>query len=176
MGCIRQYTENGDDGSHRLHSQSPYHFMMEDEYSSTDSMISRYLQILCIKRGSLGYPAHNWMEAFHDGRQELMEHFRNYWSDIMDDEESNRLEWFLLILECPMALLRKVCMVSLVLHVGMEIYSFRCSLQFITHFICFIPLPPFCSSLYQFHAKAHTAGHLLHYQSHYQPSGWVCTS
>ena len=114
--------ENRDDGNHQLHSISPYHFMMEDEYNSTDSTIGRYLRILCIRRGSSGYPAHNWMGAFYDGRQELIEHFRDYWSDIMDDEESNQLERFLLILEYPMTLLRKVCMMSVVLRVGMEIY------------------------------------------------------
>jgi hypothetical protein len=100
-----------ENGSHQHHSQSPYHFMMEAEDNiDADSAIGRYLRILCIKKGSFGYPAHNWMGAFHDGRQELMEHFRECWIDIMDDEESNRLERCLLVLEFPMTLFRKVCM------------------------------------------------------------------
>lgn len=94
---------------HQHHSQSPYHFMMEDDSDGVESSVDRYRRLLCIKKGSLGYPAHNWIGAFHDGLQELKEHFREHWRDIMDDEESNRLERCLMICEYPMTLARKVC-------------------------------------------------------------------
>lgn len=64
--------EDGGDGNHDNHSQFPYHFMMEDDITNgANSTIGRYLRILCVKRGSSGYPAHNWMGAIQDRRYEL---------------------------------------------------------------------------------------------------------
>ena len=110
--------EDGGDGVHHdmHHPPSPYHFMVEDydnndgaaTSSSSSAAADRYARLLCIKGGSSGYPAHNWAGAFQDGRQELVDHFREHWRDIMDDEESNRLERCLLIIEYPMTLARKV--------------------------------------------------------------------
>ena len=78
--------------------QSPYR-VMEDMDA---------LDRLCVQDGSQGYPAHNWYGAWHDGKQELMVHFNEYWRDIMDDEESGALEKFLLICEFPATCARKV--------------------------------------------------------------------
>ena len=80
--------------------QSAYHFMEDREL----------LDRMCLREGSLGYPTHNWTGAWHDGRRELLEHFREHWSDIVDDPESSRFEKFLLICEYPMTIARKVCL------------------------------------------------------------------
>ena len=67
------------------------------------------IERICIKEGSGGRPAYNWIGAFHDSKQELLEHFRECWRDIVDDEDSNRLEIFLLVCEFPITVFRKVC-------------------------------------------------------------------
>jgi hypothetical protein len=89
---------------------------MVEDYDDNDggaatpsSAADRYRRLLCIKGGGSGHPAHTtWAGAFQDGRRELVEHFRGHWRDIMDDEESNRLESCLLIIEYPLTLARKV--------------------------------------------------------------------
>ena len=96
-----QHARNNDDensGDVEFHS-SPYH-VMEDL-----DLVDR----VCIESGSRGHAAHNWWGAWHDGKQELAVHFREYWADIVDDEESSRLEKFLLICEFPLTIGRKVC-------------------------------------------------------------------
>ena len=74
-------------GCNRHHSSSPYRFMVED-YDDNDggaatpsSAADRYRRLLCVKGGgSSGHPAHTtWAGAFRDGRQELVEHFREHW-------------------------------------------------------------------------------------------------
>ncbi|KAL7543554.1 hypothetical protein ACHAWF_007414 [Thalassiosira exigua] len=78
--------------------QSPY-VVMEDMEA---------LDRLCVQEGSGGHPAYNWRGAWHDGKQELAVHFRECWRDIVDDDESGRLEKMLLICEFPMTILRKL--------------------------------------------------------------------
>eukprot|EP00580_Thalassiosira_gravida_P015578 CAMPEP_0201661904 /NCGR_PEP_ID=MMETSP0494-20130426/4135_1 /ASSEMBLY_ACC=CAM_ASM_000839 /TAXON_ID=420259 /ORGANISM="Thalassiosira gravida, Strain GMp14c1" /LENGTH=469 /DNA_ID=CAMNT_0048140137 /DNA_START=205 /DNA_END=1613 /DNA_ORIENTATION=+ len=80
------------------HFSSPYHVM--EDMDLTDR--------LCVQEGSAGYPAYNWKGAWHDGMHELAVHFREYWRDILDDEESGRLEKFLLICEFPLTVSRKL--------------------------------------------------------------------
>ncbi|EJK77796.1 hypothetical protein THAOC_00351 [Thalassiosira oceanica] len=95
-----QHTRNINDensGDVEFHS-SPYH-VMEDL-----DLVDR----VCIESGSRGHSAHNWWGAWHDGKQELAVHFQEYWADIVDDEESTRLEKILLICEFPLTIGRKV--------------------------------------------------------------------
>lgn len=96
------------DGVHQHNSKSPYHFMIDDVNTGAESSVDPYRRLLCIKEGRLGHPAHSWSGAFRDGWQELKEHFRESWRDIMDDDDSNRLERLLMILEYPMTLARKL--------------------------------------------------------------------
>jgi sodium/potassium/calcium exchanger 6 len=63
---------------------------------------------MCIQEGSAGLPAYNWMGAIYDSRQELAGHLKECWREIIEDEESGRVEKFLLICEFPVTLLRKV--------------------------------------------------------------------
>jgi sodium/potassium/calcium exchanger 6 len=167
--------DDGGDGVHNMHhSPSPYHFMVEDcdnndGAATSSSAADQYARLLCIKGGSSSYPAHNWAGAFQDGRRELAEHFREHWRDIMDDEESNRLERCLLIIEYPMTLARKVR--------ARVYYSTR-----LNGFIdIWIPLTIFLlllfySLLYRYRAKVHTVVHSLQYHLRYHPSGWAFTS
>jgi len=87
------------DGHVENEFQSAYH-VMEDR-----DLLDR----MCLREGSLGFPTHNWIGAWHDGRQELVAHFREHWSDIVDDPDSSGFEKFLLICEYPMTIARKVC-------------------------------------------------------------------
>jgi len=89
-------TDDFDGGANDF--QSPYTVM--EDMDLTDR--------LCVQDGSPGHPAYNWYGAWHDGKQELAVHFREYWRDILDDDESSRLEKFLLICEFPMTVCRKV--------------------------------------------------------------------
>ena len=92
-----QKNDDENSGDVEFHS-SPYH-VMEDL-----DLVDR----VCIESGSRGHSAHNWWGAWHDGKQELAVHFQEYWADIVDDEESGRLEKLLLIIEFPLTIGRKV--------------------------------------------------------------------
>ncbi|KAL7516372.1 hypothetical protein ACHAWX_003934 [Stephanocyclus meneghinianus] len=76
---------------------SPYRVM--EDLDAMDRM--------CIQPGSTGLPAYNWRGAWYDSRQELVAHFKESWRDIVEDEESGKVEKFLLICEFPMTLCRK---------------------------------------------------------------------
>lgn len=88
----------GDGGGGSDNGQSSYRIMEDMD------IVDR----LCIQEGSVGYPAYSWIGAWHDGRQELLSHFLDYWRDFMDDEESSRLEKCLMVLEYPVTVARKV--------------------------------------------------------------------
>lgn len=88
---------NEEDGMEQFHS--PYRVM--DDLDAIDRM--------CIQEGSGGRPAYNWIGAFYDSKQELIAHFRDCWRDIIDDDESNGIEKFLLVCEFPVTVFRKVC-------------------------------------------------------------------
>lgn len=97
-GVLAKHQHHSQPGEEEHFDSSPYHVM--EDLDAVDRM--------CVQNGSMGYPAHNWKGAMHDGRQELMFHFREYWRDILDDDESGRLEKFLLICEFPMTIARKL--------------------------------------------------------------------
>lgn len=88
-------TEN-EDGMDRY--SSPYR-VMEDM-----DLVER----MCVHDGSIGHPARGWVAAFHDARQELSVHFRERWNDIVDDDESNGLDKFLMTCEYPLTVAREV--------------------------------------------------------------------
>ena len=84
---------------------APYH-VMEDLDLDIETNV-------CISTGSTGFAAHNWSGALHDGKQELITHFRECWRDILDDDECSRLEKLLLICEFPFTVCRKVSLCQL---------------------------------------------------------------
>jgi sodium/potassium/calcium exchanger 6 len=94
---------------HRQHADGENEDQFHSPYSVMEDM--DVVDRMCLQDGSLGLPAYNWSGAFQDFKHELMVHFRECWRDILDDEESNRLEKFLLVCEYPMTVLRKVCCV-----------------------------------------------------------------
>jgi sodium/potassium/calcium exchanger 6 len=88
---------------HTAHtSDEPFHspYRVMEDLDAIDRM--------CIQEGSAGLPAYNWMGAIYDSRQELAGHLKECWREIIEDEESGRVEKFLLICEFPVTLLRKV--------------------------------------------------------------------
>lgn len=91
---------------HRQHADGENEDQFHSPYSVMEDM--DVVDRMCLQDGSLGLPAYNWSGAFQDFKHELMVHFRKCWRDIFDDEESNRLEKFLLVCEYPMTVLRKV--------------------------------------------------------------------
>ena len=105
-------------GPNGILTRQPQHHQTPDrETNNEDNFDSPYrimedLEIdvdnVCISTGSAGFAAHNWSGALHDGKQELIAHFRACWVDIMDDDDSSRLEKLLLICEFPMTVCRKV--------------------------------------------------------------------
>lgn len=97
-GILTRNRHQGDGTNNDDNFDSPYH-VMEDLDIETN---------VCIETGSTGFAAHNWSGALQDGKQELISHFRECWRDILDDDESNQLEKFLLICEFPMTICRKV--------------------------------------------------------------------
>lgn len=105
-----------EDGIDRFNS--PYR-VMEDM-----DMVER----LCVHEGSMGYPPRGWVAAWHDARQELLVHFRECWSDIMDDDDSSRLNKVLLVCEYPLTVARKVRLK--ILHVTL---LFICGLDSLHH-------------------------------------------
>ena len=112
----------------------------------------------------------NWAGASQDGRWKLVEHFREHWRDIMDDEESNRLERCLLIIEYPMTLARKVR--ACIWYYITDLNGFIDIWIQLTIFLLLL----FYSLLYRYRAKVHTVVHSLQYHLRYHPSGWAFTS
>mmetsp|Transcript_1873 Transcript_1873/g.3866 ORF Transcript_1873/g.3866 Transcript_1873/m.3866 type:complete len:1018 (+) Transcript_1873:91-3144(+) len=97
--------------AHRHPQTSSEGFENENEFNSSAYHVMEDLDLtdrLCVEEGSSGYSAHNWSGAMHDGRQELMVHFREYLKDMLEDDESGMLEKFLLICEFPMTVCRKL--------------------------------------------------------------------
>lgn len=102
-GILTRNRHHGDGTNNEENFDSPYH-VMEDLDIETN---------VCIETGSTGFAAHNWSGALRDGKQELTSHFRECWRGILDDDESNQLEKFLLICEFPMTICRKVSLCQL---------------------------------------------------------------
>jgi hypothetical protein len=105
---------HGSDGllrKHARHQPKPVGHVEDEFQSAYQFMEDRdLLDRMCLREGSFGYPTHNWIGAWHDGRNELLAHFREHWSDIVDDSDCNGFEKFLLICEYPMTVARKVCL------------------------------------------------------------------
>jgi len=86
----------------------------ESEMSDISGQSSPYrvledsMDQVCVSPDGLSYSAHNWVGAMYDAKQELYGHARETWDDIVDNEENNKLDKFLLICELPFAFLRKV--------------------------------------------------------------------
>lgn len=102
---------HGSDGilsKHHHHQASQYE---QEEFHSPYRVMEDLDAIdrVCIQEGSGGRPAYNWMGAFYDSKQELLGHLKECWRDIVEDEDSGRVEKFLLICEFPVTLFRKVC-------------------------------------------------------------------
>ena len=105
---------HGSDGiltKHHHHAQHPNDEDGMEQYNSPYRVMEDLDAIdrVCIQEGSGGRPAYNWVGAFHDSKQELTGHFKESWRDIVDDEDSTRLEKFLLVCEYPVTVFRKVC-------------------------------------------------------------------
>lgn len=95
---------------HARHHPKPDGLIDGDFQSAYQFMEDRdLLDRMCLREGSFGYPTHSWIGAWNDGRNELLTHFREHWSDIVDDSESSGFEKFLQICEYPMTIARKVC-------------------------------------------------------------------
>ncbi|KAL7449503.1 hypothetical protein ACHAWC_001559, partial [Mediolabrus comicus] len=105
-------------GPNGLLSRQPQHHQTPDRGTNNDDNFDSPYRIMedlemdveniCISSGSTGFAAHNWVGAIHDGKQELIAHFRACWVDILDDDDSSRFEKFLLICEFPITICRKL--------------------------------------------------------------------
>jgi sodium/potassium/calcium exchanger 6 len=62
----------------------------------------------CTTPGALGIPATNWAGAFHDGRNEIIQHASRVWEDIVWNGDVNVVSKFLLLCELPFTTLRKL--------------------------------------------------------------------
>lgn len=80
-------------------SNSPYSAMVDN----IDA-----LEGVCAEEGSLGFGAHSWRGAWHDGREELRVHREEVWEDIMHNEDNGMVDKFLLICELPFIIMRKL--------------------------------------------------------------------
>lgn len=106
----------GADGILTRHPHHHHHPQAEMDNNEPDDFQSPYMVMedmdlverACVQEGSSGLPAYNWLGAWHDGKQELAVHFREYWKDIVLDDESSSLEKCLQICEYPMTLARKL--------------------------------------------------------------------
>jgi len=111
-------------GPNGLLSRQPQHHQTPDRGTNNDDNFDSPYRIMedlemdvenvCISSGSTGFAAHNWVGAIHDGKQELIAHFRACWVDILDDDDSSRFEKFLLICEFPITICRKVSFMALI--------------------------------------------------------------
>jgi hypothetical protein len=110
---------HGADGILARHPHHHHHPQMDDG-TENEHGIDRYnspyrvmedmdlVERLCVHDGSIGHPARGWVVAFHDARQELLVHFRERWSDILNDDESKGLDKFLMTCEYPLTVAREV--------------------------------------------------------------------
>mmetsp|Transcript_22678 Transcript_22678/g.21800 ORF Transcript_22678/g.21800 Transcript_22678/m.21800 type:complete len:490 (-) Transcript_22678:90-1559(-) len=81
---------------------SPYTAMVDE---SNDGF---YLDRLCTSTGHPISTAHDLSSAFKDGTDEVCLHFINFWNDIWYNDENRFLDKFLLAVEMPFSILRKL--------------------------------------------------------------------
>lgn len=74
----------------------------------TDAHYSMLQDDACATPGALGIPATNWAGAFHDGRNEIIQHASSVWEDIVWNGDVNVVSKFLLLCELPFTTLRKL--------------------------------------------------------------------
>ena len=110
-------------GADGVLSRHPHHHVQpgegtDNQYSSPYRVMEDMdvVERMCVPDGSQGHPALNWVVAWHEFRQELVIHFQECWSDIIDDDESSWLDKFLMICEYPVTVARKVCVEEDVIH------------------------------------------------------------
>ena len=110
-------------GADGVLSRHPHHHVQpgegtDNQYSSPYRVMEDMdvVERMCVPDGSQGHPALNWVVAWHEFRQELVLHFQECWSDIIDDDESSWLDKFLMICEYPVTVARKVCVEEDVIH------------------------------------------------------------
>lgn len=152
------------------HHQTPDRGTNNDDNFDSPYRIMEDLEMdvenVCISSGSTGFAAHNWVGAIHDGKQELIAHFRACWVDILDDDDSSRFEKFLLICEFPITICRKVSFMALIVNSFMQCcLSSRLHSQIHVYFL---------SSPCQYLVRVHTVVHSLPYHWQYLPFGLVC--
>jgi sodium/potassium/calcium exchanger 6 len=92
---------------------SPYTNMaQEDDYDNNnhrpESDDTYFLDRLCTVNEFSISGAHNWSTAFQQGFDDLCLHFVNYWNDIFYNEENSLLDKFLLVVELPFTVMRKL--------------------------------------------------------------------
>lgn len=92
------------DGNHQTHPDAPSDPDGSGEYALVEDHIDR----VCVSEGSPGFSAHNWIGAWHDGKQDLMRHATEVWQDVANNEDLNKAEKFLMFLEFPFTIARKV--------------------------------------------------------------------
>eukprot|EP01082_Thalassiosira_pseudonana_P012610 g11504.t1 g11504 contig5:1026639-1028032(-) len=117
---------------HRQHADGENEDRFHSPYSVMEDM--DLVDRMCLQDGSLGLPAYNWSGAFQDFKHELMVHFRECWRDILHDEESNRLEKFLLVCEYPMTVLRKLTIVRALVALSLVLSPLWFGVYFMTQF------------------------------------------
>jgi sodium/potassium/calcium exchanger 6 len=83
------------------HLNSPVQAIQDTHYSMLQDDV-------CTTPGALGIPATNWAGAFHDGRNEIIQHASSVWEDIVWNGDVNVVSKFLLLCELPFTTLRKL--------------------------------------------------------------------
>jgi sodium/potassium/calcium exchanger 6 len=72
------------------------------------TLVEDHINQACVGEGSLGIISHNWIGAWHDGKQEIKASVEELWEDIAFNGDLRFYEKFLLLCEFPFTLLRKV--------------------------------------------------------------------
>lgn len=92
-------------GSHGiLHGESHVGVHQDMSYSMLENMVDR----ACVEPGNLAPSASNWSGALYDGRQEVSQHAKQVWEDIIWNGDIDIITKVILILELPFTVLRKV--------------------------------------------------------------------
>ena len=107
-GPVRQHPQHNPDAGV---NEGEGYTLVEDQVDSR----------VCIDRASMGFSASSWSGAWYDGKAEVIGHIFECYQNIVEDDETSRLEKFLMFCELPFTLLRKVCtMVVLFLFSNIE--------------------------------------------------------
>mmetsp|Transcript_13617 Transcript_13617/g.19844 ORF Transcript_13617/g.19844 Transcript_13617/m.19844 type:complete len:791 (+) Transcript_13617:139-2511(+) len=80
-------------------TSSPYRAMESDSLEIGDP---------CMDGGAFGFTAESWTGALIEGKDEMVQYWKDCWDDIFHNEENNKLDKFLLACELPMTVFRLV--------------------------------------------------------------------